>query len=241
MQVLRQYGSMLLAAAAGAAIFGLAASLCLAFDLSKRGLQRPAFLACVLSPLVAATLFAVTAGLVPLLGERSKGVDASATTPGAGAAATAPTAATDTSPSEVGIHPTEGAAADVAAWRAEAAQLRSARNFTGARDVYARIVNATPGDADAWADFADASAAAADGDLNAGAVGIDHALRIDPNHAKALWLKASLELQSKHYASAATLWQRLLAQLPSESNDARIVRANLDEARALAARTGAGS
>ena len=38
----------------------------------------------------------------------------------------------------------------------------------------------------------------------------------------------------------ADTWERLLAQLPPDSNDARIVRANLEETRALASKQGAG-
>lgn len=104
----------------------------------------------------------------------------------------------------------------------------------------ARLVKAAPGDVDAWADLADTQAAAAGGDLKAAAAAIDRALAIDPNHLKALWIKASLELQEKRYDSAARVWEQLLARLPPDSNDARIVRANLDETRALASPQGAG-
>ena len=96
-----------------------------------------------------------------------------------------------------------------------------------------------PGDADAWADLGDGSAAAAGGDLRAGREAIGLALAIDPNHPKALWLEASLELQEQRYGEAAEHWQRLLSVLAADSDDARIVRANLEETRALAARTGA--
>ncbi len=97
-----------------------------------------------------------------------------------------------------------------------------------------------PFDADAWADLGDSSAAAAGGDLKAGVQAIDRALQIDPRHPKSLWLKASLELQEQRYSSAADLWQRLLGQLDPASNDAQIVRANLEESRNLAAQQGAG-
>jgi len=93
-------------------------------------------------------------------------------------------------------------------------------------------------DADAWADLGDASAAAAGDDLTAGRDAIDRALTLNPAHTKALWLKASLELQEHHYAAAAKLWQVLLGHLPAGSSDAKIVEANLEEARALDARGG---
>jgi hypothetical protein len=126
-----------------------------------------------------------------------------------------------------------------AALRTQADQLRQGKRFTDARDAYARLVKLVPEDADAWADLADASAAAAGGDLKAGAAAIDKALLADPDHLKALWLKASLELQEKRYTTAMELWHHLLGQLPAGSNDAQIVSANLAETRVLAAREGA--
>lgn len=128
---------------------------------------------------------------------------------------------------------------EVDSWRRKAEQLRREKHFAEARDLYQRIVSASPGDADAWADLGDAAAAAADGDLKAGASAIDRALQIDPNHLKGLWLKASLELQEKRYGSAADHWQRLLSRLPPESGDAKIVTENLAETRRLAGQQGA--
>jgi cytochrome c-type biogenesis protein CcmH len=125
------------------------------------------------------------------------------------------------------------------ALRTQAEQLRLAKRFAESRDAYAKLVKLAPQDADAWADLADASAAAAGGDLKAGAAAIDKALLADPDHVKALWLKASLELQEKRYTTSMELWHHLLGQLPAGSDDARIVSANLAETRALAAREGA--
>ena len=124
------------------------------------------------------------------------------------------------------------------ALRTQAQQLRQDKRFADARDAFAKLVKLVPEDADAWADLADASAAAAGGDLKAGAAAIDKALLADPDHLKALWLKASLELQEKRYTTAMELWHHLLGQLPAGSNDAEIVSANLAETRALAAREG---
>ena len=211
--------------AVSAALIGLGAGLALAFDLGRIGRERLGFIAYSLSPAIAALAYCLVTGF-----------------PAApGAAATTPPAAAAPSPAPASsIAPSPEATTEVSAWRAEATKLRGAKQFVQARGVYERIVAATPNDADAWADLADATAAAAGGDLNAAATAIDHALRVDGNHPKALWLKASLELQDKRYASAVDLWQRLLAQLPGDSNDARIVSANLEEARAFAARAGAG-
>jgi len=191
----------------------------LAVWLARGGRERAAFAALVASPLIAAAAFATVTALP---GHATAGGAA----PSAPPATAAPGAA--------------GAATEADGLRRQADELRLAKRYTEARDAYDKLVRATPGDVDAWADLADAQAAAAGGDLKAGGAAIDRALAIDPNHLKALWLKASLELQERRYASASQLWERLLAQLPPDSNDARIVRANLDETRALATKQGAG-
>jgi cytochrome c-type biogenesis protein CcmH/NrfG len=201
-----------------------------AFWLGRTQRERTAFAVVVGAPLVAALAFAGVAAL-PHVGAAGE-PPASTGVRQATAPVAAPTAVTEPAPQAA------GGASEVDGWRHEAGQLRSARRFAEARAVYAKIVAAVPRDADAWADLADASAAAADGNLEAGREAIERALEVDPDHLKALWLKASLELQARRYASAAELWQHLLARLPPDSNDARIVRANLEETRTLAAEPG---
>jgi cytochrome c-type biogenesis protein CcmH len=199
-----------------AAALAFAMSLGLALWLARRGRERAAFAAVVAAPLVAALGFvAVTA-----LPQRATAA-AMAAAPEATPPATPPAA-----PAADGL-------------RRQAEALRRDKRYPEARDAYAKLVQDTPDDVDAWADLADAQAAAAGGDLKASGAAIDRALAIDPNHLKALWLKASLELQERRLQSAARLWERLLAQLPPDSNDARIVRANLEETRALASQQGA--
>ena len=60
------------------------------------------------------------------------------------------------------------------------------------------------------------------------------ALALDANHAKALWLKASLALEERRYPDAVQDWRRLRAVVADESSDARIIDANIAEALALA-------
>lgn len=155
-------------------------------------------------------------------------------------AAGTPSAATAAAPAPAADGAAPRLASEVDGWRHAAGELRGAHRYAEARDVFRKIVAAAPMDADAWADLGDATAAAAGDDLAAGSDAIDRALSLDPRHAKALWLKASLELQQKRYAAAVELWQRLLAVVPAGSNDARIVKANLEESQALAAGGGNG-
>ncbi len=79
-------------------------------------------------------------------------------------------------------------------------RLRVQRKFAEAEAAYREAVEADPMDADSWADLADSAAAAAGKDLTKSRDAIMRALAIDPHHHKALWLRASLELQELHYA-----------------------------------------
>ena len=117
----------------------------------------------------------------------------------------------------------------------EGQKLRVQRRFAEAQAVYEEAVKANPMDADAWADLADSAASAAGNDLTKGRDAIMHALAIDPRHRKALWLRASLELQEQRYTTAATTWRELLALVAEGSSDARVIAANIAEADALAA------
>lgn len=215
-----------------AAIACLVATLAVAFWLGRLKHDRTAFAAVLAAPMLAGLAFLGAGMLARPSAPSATASDAAAATDSAGPASMGPAA--ETTPA-----PTPAASGPVAAMRQQAEELRRAKRFAEAREMYAKITKSAPFDADAWADLGDASAAASGGDLKAGVQAIDRALEIDPNHLKALWLKASLNLQEKRYANAIELWQRLLNQLPKDSNDARIVSANLEETRSLAAQQGA--
>lgn len=117
----------------------------------------------------------------------------------------------------------------------EGQRLKVQRRFGEAEQAFRKAVEADPSDADSWADLADCAAAAAGRDLAAGREAIRQALRIDPRHRKALWLRASLELQERKYAAAAGTWRTLEALVAAGSPDARVIAANIAEAEALAA------
>jgi cytochrome c-type biogenesis protein CcmH len=196
-----------------------------AYLLAIRGRPRAAWALGALAPLAA---------VLPLAGLlRVAESPAPATEP----AVSAPTAA-PRAPPPVATPPASAAPSSPvpAAERAAADDLRKAKRFAEARDAYAALAARHPGDPDLWADLADSGAAANGGDLEPSAEAIDQALRLAPDHVKALWLKASLELQRHHYAAAGQIWQKLLALVPPDSEDHRIVAANLSEAQALAAK-----
>jgi len=205
------------------------ASLAGALALARAKRDRVAFALMLGAPLLAAVVFgalrAMPTSTGPVAATGQPAAHPSATDSPAPAPATASTA-------------TPVANTELAGWRHSAEELRRAKRYAEARTMYEKVVGAAPLDPDGWADLGDASAAAAGNDLRAGGAAIDRALAIDPKHPKALWLKASLEFQEKHYGAAAGLWQRLLDLLPPDSGDARIVKANLEESQNLASTQG---
>jgi cytochrome c-type biogenesis protein CcmH len=122
---------------------------------------------------------------------------------------------------------------DAAVLLARADDLRHRREFRAACAAYQAVVDLGAMTADSWADYGDAQGSL-DGDLGGRAAAfIDRALALDPSHAKALWLKASLAHEQRRYSDALEIWRQLLAVLPSESSDALIVEANINEAMRL--------
>lgn len=117
---------------------------------------------------------------------------------------------------------------------ARAGDHRRQRQFDRACEAYAEAARRGGMTADAWADYADAQASLVGKLTGAPARSIDAALALDPGHAKALWLKASLEHEERRFDDALATWRRLQAVLPPGSSDARIVEANIAEAQRLA-------
>ena len=201
------------------AVIALLLAVTVAVILLRKGRDAAAFACLVAAPVVAALPIALWSAV----DSESPGSD-----PHAGLASSAP-AASSAATSTSAAPSTPAAAA-----RMRAEEARAARNWAGARDAFAELTQLTPNDADAWADLADSTAAAANGDLTAGETAISRALAIDPNHVKGLWLKASLERQRGNHAAAAQLWERLVGLVPAGSEQAKVLAANLEEARARA-------
>jgi len=121
---------------------------------------------------------------------------------------------------------------------AQADELRRQRKFKEAVEVYRRADAAGRMNADSWADYADALASAGSSLKGAPAAALAKALALEPRHPKALWLKASLEHEEHRYRDAVSTWRNLLAVVPADSSDARIIAANIAEATRLAASQG---
>ncbi|HEX9138961.1 MAG TPA: hypothetical protein VF848_04180 [Steroidobacteraceae bacterium] len=126
--------------------------------------------------------------------------------------------------------------ADSLQWLTKAAAARRDKHPADAAAIYAQLAKHDQLNADGWADYADTAATLQGGKL-AGAPEsyVDRALALDPQHAKALWLKASAAEEAGHFDAAVGIWQRLQPQLAPNSADAKIVAANLQQDQKLAA------
>ena len=161
---------------------------------------------------------------------RQKRLPAGAGAPAAAGGAALALPATATAPLSV------AAAKLVAA--ADAARAR--HDLAAARDAYAKLAARHEMNADTWADYADVAASLNGRSLlGEPATYLGNALRLNPQHPKALWLQASMEHEARQYQAAVSSWERLAAVLGPDSQDARVIAANLAEDQRLAGGGGA--
>jgi cytochrome c-type biogenesis protein CcmH len=107
--------------------------------------------------------------------------------------------------------------------------------FAQAVDAYAKAAVRAPRDAQLLADFADALAMTRGQSLQGEPEQLVwRALEIDPKNLKALALAGTVAFDRKEFKAAADYWQRMLPLVPPDSEDARTVRENVEEARKLA-------
>lgn len=126
-------------------------------------------------------------------------------------------------------------ARDSTAWLALAGLRRQQRDYAGARDAFRKAIALQAMSADAWADYADVLGSLAKGSLSGEpARAIDSALALDPQHPKALWLKASLAHDEHRYTDALKVWKALRAAMPADSPDNAVIDGNIAEAAKLA-------
>jgi cytochrome c-type biogenesis protein CcmH len=100
------------------------------------------------------------------------------------------------------------------------------RAFTKAE----KLVNT---DAQLLSDYAEALALATGGSLKGRPTEIlNRALALNPDHPQALVLAGTAAYARDDYAGAAAYWERLLKQLPVDSDDAKALAAGIEKARA---------
>jgi len=104
--------------------------------------------------------------------------------------------------------------------------------FPQAKEAYQHVIDLRPQDAQAYADYADASAMANGGKLEGEPEKmIERALQLDPGNAKALSLAGTLALRRGDAALAASRWERALRGVEPASDMANQIQAALNEAR----------
>ena len=124
----------------------------------------------------------------------------------------------------------------------KAAQARAGKQYAAAVKIYKQLAAAKQMNAEAWADYADTAGTLQNNKL-AGEpeVYIANALALDPGNPKALWLKASADEEAGRYRDAIAAWQTLQNVLPPDSQDVKIVAANLQRDREAAGNDGSAA
>jgi cytochrome c-type biogenesis protein CcmH len=128
---------------------------------------------------------------------------------------------------------------DAKGWQLLARSSAALGRFQESADAYAHLATLTPNDPTVYADWAD-SLGMAQGRSLAGkpAELAQAALKLDPNHPKALALAGTAALDAGDFAAALAYWQRLHDSLPPESPDKAQVQQVVAEVRERAAAAG---
>ena len=116
------------------------------------------------------------------------------------------------------------------------------RRFDDAAAAYGKAVDRMADNPNLLADYADALAMANGQNLQGQPEAlIMRALKIDPDHAKSLALAGTVAFDKKDFGMAINYWEKLVKQVPPDSEMARNVQASIDEARSLAGENKGGS
>jgi len=100
-----------------------------------------------------------------------------------------------------------------------------------AEQAFVKAGSLIEGDAQLLAMYADITAANAGGNFSGKPMQlIAKALKLDPNHVMALWLAGSAAFQAQNYNSAIRFWEKIVPQLPPDSEDARGLQESIREA-----------
>jgi cytochrome c-type biogenesis protein CcmH len=119
---------------------------------------------------------------------------------------------------------------DADGWRMLAGGLRMIEDLEGSVDAYARAGALRPGDAKLLVDYADVLALTKNRDLSGKPFElVKQALAIDPQLPKALAMAGAAEWSKGRKAEAKMYWQRMLAVIPADSEDAGSLRRMLAE------------
>jgi cytochrome c-type biogenesis protein CcmH len=121
---------------------------------------------------------------------------------------------------------------DLDGWTMLARSYLSMEKYSEASNAYARVTELKSDDAELWADYAIA-VAMAQGQTLAGrpAELIEKALQLDPKNLKALELAGNAAFEARDYRRAVEYWERLMKEVPANSEIGNSVSKKIDEAK----------
>jgi cytochrome c-type biogenesis protein CcmH len=125
---------------------------------------------------------------------------------------------------------------DLEGWRMLGRSYTVLGRFAEAASAYAKAAARSPRDPQLLADLADAIAMSRGQSMKGEPEELVlRALQIDPNNLKALALAGTAAYDRGNFRAAARYWERMLPHVAPDSEDARTIQANVDEAKTRAA------
>jgi cytochrome c-type biogenesis protein CcmH len=124
---------------------------------------------------------------------------------------------------------------DVNGWKLLGRSYGVMGRYAEAADAYAKAAVRAPRDAQLLVDFADVLAMARGQTLQGEPEKLVlRALELEPGNLKALALAGSAAFERRDYGGAAAYWERMLPHVAPDSEDARQIQQNVNEAKSLA-------
>ncbi len=120
-------------------------------------------------------------------------------------------------------------------WALLGRAYQASGQFAESRDALKRAFDLSPDSHDLAVEYAQALALSNEGRRIDGDSRklIEDVLKADPDHQRALWLIGISDYQAGNYDAAITAWNRLLPNLPPDTDIAQSVRAQITEAQKL--------
>lgn len=123
---------------------------------------------------------------------------------------------------------------DAQGWALFARTQMELQRYAGAARAYAKAVSMLPKDVDLRVEQANAELMANARKWTPAAIeATEAALALNPQHLEALWLGGTHRFETKDYAGATRMWEKLLKIAPADSDYARSLATTMVEARAL--------
>lgn len=124
---------------------------------------------------------------------------------------------------------------DLKGWVMLARSYKALGRYEEAVAAFGKAAKLVDEDAQLLSDYAEAQAIASGGSLKGKPTDLlGRALKLDPDNPNALVLAGTAAYERDDYAAAVMYWERLLKQLPPDSDDAQSLSDSLRKARAAA-------